>query len=124
MTVLDRTPEVIDAGAPEEDRPGLADRLPALRPMSPVPTYIGIAVIAVGLVLIAITWGAVADETNVALQIPFLVSGGLSGIAAVLIGLTIVSIAARRRDAALREQQNQLLADALRELSAALDERR
>ena len=124
VTVLD-TPqtETLSVG-PSDDRPRVSDRLPALRPMSPVPTYLGIAVIAIGFVLLGITWGAVADETNVALQVPFLVSGGLTGLGAILVGLTIVSVAARRRDAALREQQNSLLADALKELSEALDSRR
>ena len=122
VTLLDEPLVTISSAEPE--RPGLGDRVPALRPLSPVPTYLGIAVVAIGFVLIALTWGAVADETNVALQVPYLVSGGLSGIGAVLVGLTIVSVAARRRDAALREQQNLLLADALRELSTALEERR
>lgn len=123
VTALDSPPVTLDSGLPERS-PGLAARVPALRPLSPVPTYIGIAIATIGFALLAVTWGAVADETNVALQVPYLVSGGLTGLALVLVGLTVVSIAARRRDAALREQQNLLLADALRELSAALEERR
>lgn len=118
VTALDTPPVTI------EHRPGLSARVPALRPLSPVPTYVGIAIATIGFALLAITWGAVADETDVALQVPYLVSGGLTGLALVLVGLTVVSVAARRRDAALREQQNLLLADALRELSAALDDRR
>lgn len=126
MTTLDAPPVTVHV---PEDEPGteprrITDRVPALRPISPVPTYVGIAVTAIGFVLIAIAWGTVAGETNVALQMPYLVSGGIAGLALVMVGLTVVSIAARRRDAALREQQTQLLADALRELGAALDERR
>ena len=118
MTTTDSPPVTVVAGG------GLADRLPALRPLSPVPTYVGMGVAALGFVLIAIAWGAVAGQTNVALQLPYLVSGGITGLALVMVGLTVVSVAARRRDAALREQQNALLADALRELSAALGDRR
>jgi hypothetical protein len=95
--------------------------VPALRPLSPTPTYLGIAVAAVGFVLIAVAWGQVAGETNVALQMPYLISGGLFGLALVLVGLTVVNIAAKRRDAALRQQQTELLADALRELRGALE---
>jgi hypothetical protein len=124
MTKLD-APPVSETVVEEVPAPsGITQRIPALRPLSPVPTYLGIAVAAIGFVLIAFTWGAVAGETNVALQMPYLVSGGITGLALVMVGLTVVSIAARRRDAVLREQQNQLLADALRELGAALDERR
>lgn len=100
------------------------DRVPALRPLSPVPTYVGIAVAAAGFVLIAVAWSSVAAQTSVALQLPYLVSGGITGLALVMVGLTIVSVAARRRDAVLREQQTELLADALRELAASLDGRR
>jgi hypothetical protein len=107
-------------------RPSFTDRVPALRPLSPVPTYVGIAITAVGFVLILIAWGKTAGELNVALQMPYLISAGLTGLGLVMVGVTTVSIAAKRRDAVLREQQTQLLADALRELSAALgtDQRR
>jgi hypothetical protein len=126
MTRLDDAPSVTVSGGPQEDTPrgGISARIPALRPLSPVPTYLGITVSAAGFVLIAVAWGAVAGQTNVALQMPYLVSGAVTGLALVMVGLTIVSVAARRRDALLREQQTALLADALRELSAALGERR
>ena len=123
VTMLEPPPVQIEHGAPDEisDRRGAEHRIPALRPLSPVPTYIGIAVAVLGFVLIAVAWGQVAGELNVALQLPYLVSGGFTGLALVMVGVTVVSVAARRRDAALREQQTALLADALRELSAALD---
>lgn len=127
MTAVDAPP----APAPESgdqaprNRPeGITTRLPALRPLSPVPTYLGVAVAALGFVVIAFAWGAVAGQTNVALQMPYLVSGGITGLALVMVGLTVISVAARRRDAALREQQTALLADALHELGAALKDRR
>ena len=119
VTLLDSPPVQIENG-PQDGASGTS-RVPALRPLSPVPTYLGIAVAAAGFVLILFAWGQVAGEVNVALQMPYLISGGLTGLALVMVGVTVVSVAARRRDAALREQQTALLADALRELSAALD---
>jgi len=104
-------------------RAGRGARIPALRPLSPVPTYLGIGVSAIGFILIAVAWGKVAGETLVSKQLPFLVSGGITGLAMVMVGLTVVSVAARRRDAVLREQQTELLADALRELASSLEER-
>ncbi len=122
VTTLDTPPVTTDASPQEErHRPGLVERVPALRPLSPVPTYIGIAVAAVGFVLVMVAWGQAAGETNVALQIPYLISGGMVGLGLVMVGVTIVNVAAKRRDALLREQQTQLLASALRELSSALD---
>ncbi|HVE63230.1 MAG TPA: hypothetical protein VNB94_05465 [Mycobacteriales bacterium] len=118
MTAVD-SPEATSSagGAPDARR----SRLPAPRPLSPTPTYLGVAVTVIGFVLIAIAWRQVAAETNVALQLPYLVSGGLTGLALVMVGVTVVNVAAKRRDAVLREQQTALLAAALRELSAALD---
>lgn len=122
MTTLE-APAVTIEGGPEDERPraALGSRLPALRPLSPVPTYLGVAVTVLGFVLILIAWGQTAGETNVALQVPYLISAGLTGLGLVMVGVTTVSVAAKRRDAVLREQQTELLADALRELSAALD---
>jgi hypothetical protein len=111
-------------GGPPEARRSAGGRLPTLPALSPVPTYVGIAVTAVGFALIAYAWGKVAGiATNVALQLPYLVSGGLTGIGLVMVGVTIVNVAAKRRDTQLRQQQTQLLADALAELRNALDGR-
>ena len=119
VTTVDAPPVLIEGGP--ERRAGLTDRVPALRPLSPVPTYLGIAVAAIGFVAIVFAWAQSAGETNVALQVPYLISGGMVGLGLVMVGVTVVNVAAKRRDALLREQQTELLAAALRELSAALD---
>ncbi len=121
VTTLEAPPVIIEGGPEREPRSGLVDRVPALRPLSPVPTYLGIAVAAIGFVLVMFAWGQSAGETNVALQIPYLISGGLVGLGLIMVGVTVVNVAAKRRDALLREQQTELLASALRELSTALD---
>jgi signal transduction histidine kinase len=98
-------------------------RLPSLPALSPTPTYIGIAVAAVGFGLIFYAWSKVAGiADNVALQMPYLVSGGLAGLGLVMVGVTIINVAAKRRDARMRQQQTELLADALHELRTALDD--
>ena len=109
------------AAAPAADEPaGVGGRrlptISALRPLSPAPTYIGVAVTTAGFVLLAIAWGGVAGNDDVVRQLPYLVSGGLAGLGLILVGLTVINISAKRRDAALREQQIQLLAAALGEL--------
>ena len=129
-TTLSESP-VVTQNNPDPDeidvvdsRGRLADRVPSLPALSPVPVYVGIAISALGFVLIAFAWGKVAGiADNVALQMPYLVSGGLTGLGMVMVGVTIVNVASKRRDAILREQQTQLLADALRELRNALDPR-
>ena len=101
---------------------GASRRATVLRPGSPVPVYVGIAFCLAGFGLLAYTWGRVADEVQVYRQLPYLVSGGFTGLALVLIGVTVVNVAAKRADAADRERQHDQLTAALRELHAALAE--
>jgi hypothetical protein len=96
-------------------------RLRSVSAQSPAPTYIGIVLVILGFVLLGVTWGQVAGETNVAAQLPYFASGGLVGLSLVMVGLTTVSIAAKRRDTQLRAQQMELLADALEELRQSGD---
>jgi hypothetical protein len=101
---------------------GRVGRLPKLPDLSPAPIYAGIAIAAVGFALIAYAWSKVAGiADNVALQLPYLVSGGLTGLGLVMVGVTVINVASKRRDAVLRRQQTELLADALHELRTALD---
>jgi hypothetical protein len=124
MTAPTYQPEVLETysePAPEQT-PRVAGRLSSgFRPLSPVPTYAGIAVVAVGLLLIGAAWSQVAGEANVARQIPYLVSGGIFGLALVLIGALVINVASKRRETALRERQARLLSDAVRELGRTLD---
>lgn len=93
-----------------------------LRPGSPLPTYAGLALCVLGFVLLAYSWGKVAGEVEVWRQMPYLVSGGFTGLGLVLVGVTLVNIAAKRADAAARERQDDQLAEALRELRQALED--
>jgi hypothetical protein len=99
----------------------LGGRLPPwLRGSSPVPIYIGVAIAIAGFVLLLIAWGQVAGETQVSLQLPYLVSAGLTGLALVMVGLTVVTIASEQRDAAARDRQMDQLVSILDELNATL----
>lgn len=93
-------------------------RFSFLRADSPVPTIAGVVLIAAGFGMVAYTWGRVAGLTSVALQLPYMVSGGLTALGLILVGLTVVSVAVRRRDAADRARQVEQLASIVRELGA------
>lgn len=98
----------------------LVDRVRSLLTASPLPVYLGVGACIAGFVLIAVTWAQVAPETDVALQLPYIVSAGFTGVALVMVGLTVISVTARWRDAAAREEQNRLLAQALHEVAQAV----
>jgi hypothetical protein len=52
----------------------------------PKQALIGIALIAVGLVALLVTWVQIKDVQNIAAQIPYVASGGLLGVALAVIG--------------------------------------
>lgn len=92
------------AGPASSDRArplGRRERL--LAPDSTFPTWAGLVVAALGFVLLAVGWGKVAGLTNVALQVPYLVSAGFSGLGLIAVGCTLISVQARRQDAAARD---------------------
>jgi Flp pilus assembly protein TadB len=87
-----------------------------LAPTSPVPVLAGVLVSAVGFILIAVAWAEVAGVTDVALQMPYLVSAGLTGLGLVMVGLLVINVAVKRQDAAERRRQMEQLTEVLREL--------
>jgi hypothetical protein len=94
-------------------------------PDSPALTYTGVVVVAVGFALIGLAWARVAALLNVGLQMPYVVSAGFVGLALVMVGLVLVNLAARRRDAATRTRQldrlTSILGDLQRDLTAGTD---
>jgi hypothetical protein len=84
------------------------------------PIWIGLVVCAVGFLLILLAWGQVAGETQVYLQLPYLVSAGLTGLALIMVGLTIVNVSTKRRDAAERARQIDQLISILEEVRGEL----
>ena len=114
-----------DATAPVETASSrsqqLAERLAFLRGDSPAPTWIGVGLIGLGFVVIAYTWGEVAALTSVPRQLPYFISGGLTAVALVLVGITVINLAAKRRDAIERDRQIEQLVETMAELRAAVE---
>lgn len=103
------------------------DAVPSRRPgwlsaSSPVATLAGIGGLVIGFVLLTYTWAKVAEESNVARQVPYLVSGGFVGLAFVMTGLLVINIAAKRQDAAERTRQMQRLTEVVRDLQSTIGE--
>lgn len=84
-------------------------------------TWIGIVLVAAGAVLLFVAWGKTAALDNVALQMPYVISAGFTGLGLVAVGLTVVNIAAKRDDARERSRQAAELAALLAELRRAIE---
>lgn len=102
----------------------LARPFAALRAIPHAATWVGVAVSASGLVLIAIAWGRTAGLTNVGLQTPYVISAGFTGIGLVVVGLTLVSVSAKRADADERSRQLRELREVLADLRQQLEGQR
>lgn len=113
---------VREAAPLEVARPRRFARLAFLAPTSPVPVAVGVVVIAAGFALISVAWAQVAGLTNVALQMPYLVSAGITAVALVMVGVLCVNLAIKRQDAAERRRQMEQLTEVLQELRQALEQ--
>lgn len=101
----------------------LARPFAALRGVPNLGIWAGVVVSTVGLVLIAVAWGRTAGLTQVALQVPYVVSAGFTGLALVVVGLTVVSMTAKQADAAERSRQLRELREILADLRRQLEEK-
>ena len=96
----------------------------ALRGVDNLGTWAGVVVSAVGFVLIGIAWGRVAGLTNVGLQMPYVVSAGITGLGLVIVGLTVVSMSVKQADARERSRQTTELRDILIDLRRQLEDKK
>ena len=85
-------------------------------------TWLGVGVAAAGFILIVVGWGQVAAETRVALQLPYVVSAGFVGLSLVMLGLMLLNINSRHRDAIDRDRQTDHLVAIIEELKDVLRE--
>lgn len=83
--------------------------------------WFGLVVISGGFGLLAFTWSQTASLLNVALQVPYLVSGGLIGLGLILVGLVVISLAVKRRDALERQRQLDEVREALVGLRTSIE---
>ena len=72
-------------------------------------TYLCVALLVAGCVLLAVAWGLAAGKTEVALQIPYVLSAGLPAVGLVVVGIGLVVLGARETDALARRRQQQEL---------------
>jgi hypothetical protein len=85
-----------------------------------VATYAGILIAAVGFLVIALAWNGAASLDYFPGQFPFLISGGMTGIGLIIVGVTIMIIQTVRRDGQERTAQLDRLAATVTELKTRM----
>ena len=73
----------------------------------------GLALAGVGLLAIGIGWNGAAGQLSLLGQLPYLISGGLIGLALVTLGAAMLVVQNAREDRALLEAKLDLLVEAL-----------
>jgi len=117
---------VIDVGEEAPPKPARRSRRRLLRLLlgrAGSGVWIGLLVAAAGFGLIAFTWGKTAALIDVAQQVPYLVSGGLVGLSLILVGLLVINLSVKRREAVDRQRQLEEVRDALIGLRASIEGR-
>ena len=83
-------------------------------------TYVGLGLVGLGFLIIGIAWDGAASLDYVQGQFPYLISGGMTGLGLILLGVVLLVIQTMRRDGEKRTRQVQELATAVMELQAQL----
>ena len=73
----------------------------------------GLALAGVGLLAIGVAWNGAAGQTAILAQVPYILSGGLIGMALVILGAAMLIVQAAREDRARLETRLDVLADAI-----------
>ena len=84
-----------------------------LAPTSPALVYAGVTLIVAALAVLAYTWSRVAGTAIVALQLPYIASGAFACIGMIVVGVLLIYLGVRRREAWERERRLESLASAL-----------
>jgi multisubunit Na+/H+ antiporter MnhB subunit len=92
-----------------------------LRNAPDIGVWAGVVLAAAGVVLLAIGWGRTAGLTNVARQVPIVISAGFGGLGLIAVGLTVVNVSAKRADARHHSRQLAELRGLLTELRRSMD---
>ncbi|CAB4733817.1 MAG: hypothetical protein F2667_14440 [Actinobacteria bacterium] len=91
-------------------------------PASPsAAVWAGLAVVAFGFGTILFSWIKVAATLDVGRQMPYVVSGAITGVGLIVVGIALVDMAVRRQDRQERRQQLAVMSTLLVELRAAVD---
>ena len=75
----------------------------------------GLVLAGLGLLAIGIGWNGAAGQLTLLGQLPYLISGGLLGIALVILGAAMIVVQSAREDRAMLEAKLDLVAEAVLE---------
>lgn len=93
----------------------------SLRAVSHLDVWVGVLLMTTGVALLFVAWAKTASRTNVAFQVPYVISAGFSGLGFVVLGLTALNLAAKREQTRERNRQAVELRALLVDLRGAVE---
>lgn len=81
------------------------------------PVSVGVLLAAIGFVLIFLAWNGAAGVDHIQGQLPYVISGGLTGLGLIGAGLTTILVQASRRDSRELSERMEELTEAIRDLN-------
>jgi hypothetical protein len=91
-----------------------------MRGPAQLATYLGIGLVIVGFALIGLAWNGAAGFDTLQQQFPYLLSGGVAGIAFIIAGMALVVVQTQRELTAQRARTMQRLQSAMDRLAGTV----
>ncbi len=110
-------PDIDDTSELAADQP--TDQ-PGERPATALLLKLGLGIVVAGFAVVLFAWGEVAGLDNLALQLPYLISGGMFGLGLVFLGLAVVVVSIVQQAASARDRELQELQRILRQMADLL----
>ena len=117
--------EVLDGPSkPSKARGSLKAPKLALKLGGSAGVWAGLVIAALGFGTIFYSWIKVAATLDVGRQMPYVVSGAMTGLGMIVIGIAVVDMAVRRQDRMERRQQLATMKHVLEELRSVMEQDR
>lgn len=86
-----------------------------------VGVWVGLVLIVLGFLTILRAWSKVAQLLDLTLQMPYVLSGGFTGLGLIVVGMGVADLSVRRRDGLERRAQLSELREILVELRSGVE---
>ncbi|MGA8255993.1 MAG: hypothetical protein WB767_05390 [Nocardioides sp.] len=117
---LEREEQVAPAAAPRRSA-GLRLSLPKFSSSPSSAVWAGLVVVVLGFATIFFSWVKVAATLDVGRQMPYVVSGAMTGLGLIVVGIAVADMAVRRQDRMERRHQLALMRTLLEEMREVLE---
>lgn len=95
--------------------------LKSLRTVPHLDVWAAVLIMSSGAVLLFVAWAKTASRTDVAFQIPYVISCGFTGLGLIVVGLTVLNLSVKRAQTRERSRQSAQLHELVAELRRAID---